>query len=110
MSLYADYILERENKLIVEDHRGFAVYSFVSEDQCYIQDIYVHPTYREYGIASSFANQIAQMAKERGCTKLLGSVCPEAKNSTESMQVLLAYGFKLASCKDNFILFIKELV
>jgi ribosomal protein S18 acetylase RimI-like enzyme len=106
MSLFGQYIQEREDKCIIESDIGFATYSF-SDAGVYIQDIYVHPEHRKSGEASRLANEIAVIAKEKGLTKMYGSVVPSANNSTDSLKVLLAYGFKLDSSSNNFIVMVK---
>jgi len=107
-SNYSLYLKERENREIFEDEKGFATYSF-SEDSCYIQDIFVKEEHRKEGIASYYADKISEIAREKGCKYLTGSVCPMAHGSTESLKVLLGYGFKLESSINNFIFFKKEL-
>lgn len=108
VSLYAQYISEREGKHILEHAQGFATYMFM-EKGCYIEDIFVLKEYRETGVAAHLADQIADIAKEKGYNKLFGSVVPSANNSTASLKVLLAYGFKLESSSNNFILLAKEI-
>lgn len=108
MSLYADYIFEREGKEVLETDRGFATFERHS-DGIYIVDIFVAEQFRKTGEASRLADRIASIALDRGFTKLYGSVVPSTKNSTSSLKVLLAYGFKLNSCTNNFILLEKEL-
>lgn len=107
-SLYARYIHEREEMGCVEAEHGFATYR-VNLAQCYIRDIYVEPAYRKTGLASELADKITEIAKSRGCSYLTGSVAPEATGSTESLKVLLAYGFKLYKIDTNLIWFIKEI-
>lgn len=107
-SLYSSYIYEREGKEIVESEKGFATYNYINNG-CYIQDIYVKPEFRKEGIASKMADQIAEIAKSKGYKKLFGSVCPSANGSTESLKVLLAYGFKLSESSNNFIILEKDL-
>lgn len=108
MSLYAKYIAEREGKHIVETEQGFATYVFM-EKGCYIEDIFVLKEYRDTGVAAHLADIITDIAKEKGYNKLFGSVVPSANNSTVSLKVLLAYGFKLESCSNNFILMVKDI-
>lgn len=108
MSLFGDYIKERENKEIVEDSTGFATYSYLPQG-VYIQDIYVAPDYRHAGTAAKFADQIAVIAKEKGHTKMYGSVMPSAKGATSSLKVLLAYGFQLDSAGPNAIIMVKDI-
>lgn len=107
-SLYGQYIKERLNKDIIETDKGFATYYFVN-DSCYIEDIYIKSEFRKSNEASKLADQISIIAKEKGYKKLCGSVVPSSNNSTESLKVLLAYGFKLDSSVNNFIIMVKEL-
>lgn len=108
MSLYSEYIKEREGIETVESDRGFATFLF-QDKECYIKDIYVRPEYRKTDEASTMANIIAEVAKRQGCKYLTGSVAPNTKGATESMKVLLAYGFKLAKSTPELIWFFKEL-
>lgn len=115
MSLYSEYILEREGKRTVENEKGFATYTFDVRSQtddiprCYIETIYIKPEFRNSGAAKELADRIVIEACRVGCKFLLGSVSPSTKNSTDSLKVLLAYGFKLDSSDKNFILFSKEI-
>lgn len=108
MSHFGNYIKERLDKNIIEDAHGFATYYFVMPD-CYIEDIYVVPEQRKNGVASRYADEIAKIAIQKGCLNLIGSVKPSANGSTASMKVLLAYGFKLVSAKEDFIWLKKKL-
>lgn len=107
-SLFGLYIKERLNKNIIEDDNGFCTYIFL-QDGVYLEDIYVHPDHRQSGKASELADRIAEIAKEKGLKKMYGSVVPNAKFSTESLKVLLAYGFRLKSSEQNVIYFEKDL-
>lgn len=107
-SLYSAYIRERSDKHILEDESGFAVYSYL-EDYVYIEDIFVVKEAREGGIASRYADAVAREAKGKGYSKMLGSVSTLAKNSTDSVKVLLAYGFKLLESNGEMIYFYKEI-
>jgi GNAT superfamily N-acetyltransferase len=107
-SLYANYIGEIYGKGIVESERGFATYSFL-KDGIYIEDIYVTPSYRHEDEASRMADQVAVIAKEKGCKCLYGSVNMSIKDPTTSLKVLLAYGFKVESSSNLLILLRKEI-
>lgn len=109
MSLFRDYILERGGKEIIESEKGFATYYYIN-DGCYIEEIFVKPEFRKSGEASKLANEISEIAKSKGCSNLYGTVCPSANGSTNSLKVLLAYGFKLDSSINNLIVMKKELV
>lgn len=108
MSLFGQYISEREGKEIVEDNQGFATYFYVN-DGVYIENIYVSPDFRQAGVASKYADQIAELAKAKGYKKMYGSVAPSKKGSTASLKVLFAYGFELESAAQNAIIVVKEI-
>lgn len=108
-SLYAEYLKERENVRIIESEVGFATYQFLDDNQCLIKDIFVKPEVRKLSVASMMADEIASIARAQGRNLLLGTVCPQAKGSTDSIKVLLAYGFRLKSAQENFIIFEKDL-
>ena len=109
MSLYAEYLRERTKDEIIEGERGFATYRFTDEKTVYLVDLYVRPDFRKSGVARETADLVAEIARKRGCTKMLGSVVPSTKGSTESLKVLLAYGMTLESSGPDFIIFGKEL-
>lgn len=108
MSLFADYIKELHNKEIIEDNRGFATYFFI-EQGVYIEDIFVKPEHRHEGVASVYADQIAKIAKEKGISKMFGSVVASRHSSTSSLKVLLSYGFRLESAHNNTIIMVKDI-
>jgi len=107
MSLYSEYLAERGNKTVYETDKGFIVYSF-TEDALYIEDCYVRPDFRRTKVASEFGDYAAGIAKFKGKSKLLGSIVPTSNGASESMQMLLAYGFKLDSSSNNFIVLKKD--
>lgn len=111
MSLYADYLREKTDDIIMEDEgRSFVTYRYLPDKTTvYIVDIYVSPDFRKTNVASTIADEVVRLAKINGCTKLLGSVVPSNKNSTQSLKVLLGYGMVLESSSNDFIVFRKEI-
>ena len=108
MSLYADYVAEREGKLVIETDESFVCYS-IDGDSLYIQDIYVVPAKRREHIGSLLADFVVKIAKEKGCKKVYGSVSTSAKGAHESMLALLAWGMRLMTCKNDLIFFVKDI-
>jgi hypothetical protein len=109
MTLFAQYIKERENKEIIENDYGFVTYFFLANGDCYIEDVYIIPEKRRTKLASEFGQQVELLAKECGSKKVLGSVDINANNKTESMKFLLSYGFKLCYISGSLIYLSKEL-
>lgn len=93
MSLYGDYVKEREGFDIVENEFGFATYK-ISGDECYLRDIYVRPKSRRDKVCFKLADEVSAIAKAQGCHWLVGSVAINATGVENSTAVLKAYGFK----------------
>lgn len=109
MSLYSEYLKERTNDQILEFDFGFVTFRHLDAETTYIVDIYVTPGLRKDGLATSMADEVSQIAKSLGKTKLLGSVMPSAKGSTDCLKVLLGYGMKLKSAVNDGIFFEKDI-
>lgn len=109
MSLYADYLRERTNDEIIETDQGFATYRFIDPNTVYIVDVYIKPEFRKHGAASNISDTIVEVAKKRGCTKLIGTVVPSTKGSTISLKALLGYGMELESAGADFIIMRKAI-
>lgn len=108
MSLYAQYIKEREGKSIIETDNAFISY-VIEGDNCYIADIYIAPEFRRKNIASSLAAKVEEIAKNNNCKYLTGSVTPSFKGATVSMKAQLEYGFEILEAHNDFIILRKEL-
>ncbi len=109
MSLYGEYIKERQGDDILEVDEGFATYRFVDAETVYLVDIYVKPDARKYGHAAKLADTIASIAKQRGCKYMIGTVALGLKGSTDSLKVLLAYGMSLHQAQPSAIIMRKEI-
>jgi GNAT superfamily N-acetyltransferase len=108
-SLRARYVKEREGFDTLETIDGFAEYKLF-KDECYLRDIYVVPDKRKSDVATQLADRVSHIAKAHGCKFLTGSVSPQANGATESLKVLLAYGFKLRSASPELIIFSKDIL
>lgn len=109
-SMYAKYLKERTYDEILETDQGFATYRYIQDKNAvYIVDIYVLPEHRKSSIASKLADEICREALDKGCDLLIGTVCPTAKGSTDSIKVLIAYGMEVKSSSQDFIVFEKRL-
>jgi hypothetical protein len=109
MSLYKEYIEEITHGYVLETGKGFITYVFPDDDTCYIKDIYISPQYRKSHEGKQLGYTIQEIAVAKGCKYLLGSVVPSANGSTQSLKILLSFGYQLFSASPDFILFRKEL-
>ena len=110
-SLYSKYILEREGKETIEiDDRGFCTYIFIPEEEaCWLADIYVEEGWRRSGLCYKMADMVADIARENKLKWLVGSVDLRSKTATESMKVVLNYGFRVSHMNGNLLMFKKDL-
>jgi hypothetical protein len=109
MSLFADYISERENKGIIEDANGFASFYKLNDSVVYVEDVYVVPTMRKKKVASGYVDKIVELSKGQGFKSVYTTVKPSANGSTDSLHAILNYGFKLKASDKDAILFEKEI-
>lgn len=108
MSLYGEYILEREGYSIIEDERGFATY-VIAKDEVYVRDVYVKKEFRQEGVASQYLKLIELEAMNVNCKWIFTSVCVNANGTSDSLKAVLFYGFELHSLKGEMAYFKKEL-
>lgn len=99
---------------MLETPHGFLTYGFncvpgVDFPHVYIEDLYVVPTARKTRVATEMADKVADIARERGVTKMLGSVSLGRKNADANLEVLKHYGMRLFAANDQTIFTIKDL-
>lgn len=109
IDLYELYINEVEGSQIVKTDKGFAIFKYLDDVNCYITEIFVHPDHRTSGEARKLGDKVAKIAKESGKKVLIGSVGVGINNAERSIRMLLDYGMKLHSSNDKVIYFSKEL-
>lgn len=109
MSLFADYIKEREDIETLEFEKGFITFKMLPDNTIYMKDIYVIPEARREGVGTFLTDKVCEIAKERGCKKVFGSVSLGANNASDSLKAQLIYGMKLHSIKDNMIYLVKDI-
>lgn len=110
MSLYADYLKEITDDEIIESELGFVTYRHLPDQSAtYIIDIYVIPEARLLGKAAKFADDVSKIAKAKGFKKVIGTVVPSKKHSTESLKALVGYGMMLKSAGQDFIILEKDI-
>jgi len=108
IDLWSMYFKEREGCECSNTGKAVASYKINGED-CYSRDIFVHPDFRDSGEASVVTDEIAAIARERGCKYLTGSCVPSTKGASLSMFAMLKYGFKIKSAHEDFIIVFKEI-
>lgn len=110
MSMYGDYVRERLGDEILESDQGFVTYRYLNEGKTvYVVDLYVAPQFRKSQYGQTLTDAVIKIAKEKGCTEMIGTVSPAATNATYSMKVLIAYGMELKTSNEMVIVFRKDI-
>lgn len=107
-SLYAEYLLEKTDHMIIEIPEGFITYKYINQS-VYMMDLYIRPEFRKMGFSTKLMNAVVKEAKDKGCVELLGSIIPSNKNSTESLRVFLKNDVILVSASNDFIVLRKDI-
>jgi GNAT superfamily N-acetyltransferase len=109
ISMYGQYIQEREGKSILESDKGFVTYNITKDGECFIQDMFIIPEARHSGHGTKLLQQVESIACEQGSKYLSAGICPLANNATDSLQAALSYGFKLYSAKQDYVILKKDI-
>lgn len=112
--MYAAYLLETQGKHTLTTEHGFVTYGFncvpgVDFPHLYLEDIYVVPTARKTRVATEMADKLADIARERGLYKMMGSVSLGRKGADASLEILKRYGMRLFAAHENTIYMVKDL-
>ncbi len=108
MSLWAQYIKERNGMETLEHEFGFMTYKIQGEE-CYIEDAFILPAHRQKNMGSLLLEEIEQKAREAGCKHLTSVIRPSEVFATGSMKAQLAVGFKIYMSTSDKIIMMKGL-
>jgi GNAT superfamily N-acetyltransferase len=109
MSLFKDYLYEREGKEIIETDKGFITFKIFKNGECYIQDIFIIPEERHTGLAFKMRDDVINIAKERGCHTLIGSVSIDTESASRNLKILLNDGWTIHAVNGTAIFVHKKL-
>lgn len=113
MSLYAEYIKEREGRECIELASGFAAYCFLPDKTCLIADMYVRPDKRRTGYGRELVQMVMDKAREAGSTRLMVAVDPSLSMSEASVKFWEALGcimYKKDVSAGTLDFYLKEIV
>jgi GNAT superfamily N-acetyltransferase len=110
ISLYGQYLKEREGKSVIECEDGFVTYNITNEGECFIQDLFIVEDARRKGLGTELIKKVESSASYKGAKYLSCGVCPLANNSTDSLQFALSYGFKLYSARQDYVILKKDII
>lgn len=110
MTLYEEYVLEREGVQSISTDHAFMTYMIWPESKaCQIKDFFVSKAHRGLNHAMTLYCELTRIAKEAGCKYLDCTVSPLTVGAHNSMLLMLDAGFRLHAATNNLIFFRKEL-
>lgn len=111
MSLYAQYIMERAGKGIIENDRGYVTFSDY-RDGILLEDLYVVPEFRKQGEAIKFVYSVIDLVKANDLKKIYICVSPGVETpyvgATAMCKALIHHGCKLDHSMTNLLILSKE--
>lgn len=107
-TLYAKYILEREDAKIIENADGFLIYRIVGQE-AFIVNLFVDSKSRKKGICEELVSILEKKAIEQRCDHLSGLIQINDPGRNVTMQAALRIGFEIAGVNPQSILIIKKI-
>lgn len=108
MSLYSQYVKEREGAETVKTEKGFYSYR-LADNHLFIVDLYVAPEYRAEKLDSEFGKELEAIAKENGKSVILCAASTGALNASDAINFILANGYEIIKVTQQEIYFKKEI-
>lgn len=108
MSLYAQYVFEREGLTVISTGDAFLSYKF-REKECFLQDIFVAKEKRMTSIGRQMLQQLFDIAIANGSNVVTANIYTKDPNANDTLKAALACGFKIISSGNNVLLIAKEL-
>lgn len=107
-NMYTYYLLEKEGKETLEfPEKGFVTYRMTG-DICHICVLYVKPLERHGQVARELMKALIDKMGKRA--KAITACCyTKQENTTNTLKILLYYGFDVVGVQDHDILLYKDL-
>ena len=113
LSLYGQYILERQGRGSLETEFGFVTFDYLTSEIVYVADVYVVPEKREQNYGNEMLATVVTQAYKDGRTQLMSSVDLRDKNAERSVKIMEKQGAKLFKVEEPmayYIMMIKDLI
>lgn len=108
IDLYKRYLLERENTHLYAEDDCFITYEFC-DGYVYIVDMYVVPEKRNAGTCRRISEVVEAIAKERGYSNVVGTVCTSTNNWEQSLAVIKRGGYNEYERQGDMIYLVKKI-
>lgn len=107
-TLYAKYVLERENAQILENDVGFIKY-VITGKECFLADMFIESTKRSTSLCRNMFAELSKIASDARCEVITANIHLNDKGHVKTLQAAFKLGFKIARAQNDILLIIKEL-
>jgi len=108
MSLYAEYIRERESLEIIEHEDGFVTYKIVGKE-CFLADMYVRPHQRGNSLFKRLIYELCKIARANKCDHISTNIHTLDVNCSRAIKAALKVDFSIINANNGTILLVKKL-
>jgi len=109
MSLWKEYIAEREGMETIEHENGFITFSINAKNKvCFIRDMFIRAEERNRGYGQLLFDELCDVALKAGAKELIAQVDTRAKNASHSLGVILSRGFEVLGAEHGVITLARE--
>jgi len=105
---YELYIGERLGQSLLNLECGFVAYK-CSLPECFINEFFVLPEFRNKGGADDLLNGLEKIAIENSCAFISGVVYVDDPGSHRTLKAAFKRGFKIKSAQNNSLIIVKKL-
>jgi|SaaInlLV_10m_DNA_2_1039722.scaffolds.fasta_scaffold46268_2 hypothetical protein len=105
--MYLKYLKERENMDAIQTQHGLVLYK-IEGSLVLIADIYIKPEVRGAKKSFTLADIVLARAKAKGCTGAVCQVDTSAGGVSQSIAIILKYGFVPSGADGGLVFFTKE--
>lgn len=108
MNPWTQYLNERYGHECIEEEWGFVTYKLVLPFIA-LEDLYIVPELRKLGAGTKALKRIEDIGRAHQATHVWAQVQLMDRGSNESLQAILAVGFKMIEAQNNRIVLTKEI-
>lgn len=108
MSLYAEYIKEREGSEIIEVKDAFVSYKIIGKE-CFLADMYIRPHMRGSNLFRQLINSLSAVAKGAGCDHISTNIHTLDANCSRNVKAALKVDFSIINANNGVMLLVKKL-
>lgn len=109
MSLWADYIKEREGYETLENDRGFLTYKVLPDGHIFVRDMFVRKADRGHGWGHELFLELVGVATSLKVPRIMCQVDLRTAGATQSLGVILSRDFKIVNAEHQVILLVLDL-